>query len=276
MNVRTKKKWLYFFALPVLLVLLSACGQGTINQNSTGLWDRYIVYYFAQAIKGLSFGNSGIGIILFTLIIRIILLPLMHFQTKSMRRMQEVQPQLKALQEKYSSKDPETMRLLQEEQQKLYKEHGVNPFSGCLPMLVQLPIMTALYQAISRDPDLTKGTFLWLHLGARDPYLILPILAAIFTYASTKLNNMSAVEENGMTKMMAYTLPVIIFVTGMSVASGLSLYWAVSNAFQVGQTLLINNPFKIRREREEAERKRREREKALEKAKKAAKKKKRK
>ena len=78
-----------------LVVVLSACGAtGEVNAQSTGLWDRYIVYYFAEAIKALSFGNAGIGIILFTLIIRVILMPLMHFQTKSMRKTQELQPKL--------------------------------------------------------------------------------------------------------------------------------------------------------------------------------------
>ena len=82
--------------LVTLVFVLSACGTAPVSESSTGIWDRYIVYYFAQAIKFLSLGGSvGIGIILFTLVIRIILLPLMHFQTKSMRKTQELQPQLK-------------------------------------------------------------------------------------------------------------------------------------------------------------------------------------
>ncbi len=110
------KRVLLFLGVLSLVVVLSACGAtGEVNAQSTGLWDRYIVYYFAEAIKALSFGNAGIGIILFTLIIRVILMPLMHFQTKSMRKTQELQPKLKALQQQYASKDTETQSKLKEE-----------------------------------------------------------------------------------------------------------------------------------------------------------------
>lgn len=261
------KRLLLMAGLVTLLFVLSACGTSPINQNSTGIWDRYIVYYFAEAIKFLSLSaNTGIGIILFTLIIRIILLPLMHFQTKSMRKTQELQPKLKALQQQYSSKDPETQRQFREEQQKLYAENNVNPYAGCLPLLIQMPIMMALYQSISRVPELKQGSFLWLNLGQPDPYFILPLLAAIFTFASTYLTSMSQIESNASLKIMNYAMPILIFVMGMNLASGLSLYWVVSNAFQVGQTLVLNNPFKIRKEREDAERRVKEREKALKKA----------
>ncbi|MGO3732158.1 MAG: YidC/Oxa1 family membrane protein insertase [Vagococcus sp.] len=251
----------------VLVLVLTGCGSTSpIDQNSTGVWDRYIVYYFGQAIKGLSFGKPAVGIILFTLVVRVILMPLMHYQTQSMRKTQEIQPKLKALQEKYASKDAETVRKLQEEQQKLYSEQGVNPISGCLPMLVQLPIMMALWQAISRIPELTDGTFMWLKLGTPDPYFILPVLAAIFTFISTKLTSMSQVDVNGTMKTMNFVMPLMILFMGVKLASGLSLYWVVSNAFQVVQTLLINNPFKIKREREAEEQRKRDLEKALRKA----------
>ena len=109
------KRILLFLGIVSLVVVLSACSAtGEVNAQSSGLWDRYIVYYFAEAIKMLSFGNAGIGIILFTLIIRIILMPLMHFQTKSMRKTQELQPKLKALQQQYASKDSETQNKLSE------------------------------------------------------------------------------------------------------------------------------------------------------------------
>ena len=249
------KRLLLMAGLVTLVFVLSACGTAPVSESSTGIWDRYIVYYFAQAIKFLSLGGSvGIGIILFTLVIRIILLPLMHFQTKSMRKTQELQPQLKALQQKYSSKDPETQRLFREEQQRLYAENNVNPYIGCLPLLVQLPIMMALYQAISRVPELKEGTFLWLSL-------------AVFTFASTYLSSMSQLETNASLKIMNYVMPAMIFFMGISLASSLSLYWVVSNAFQTGQTLLLNNPFKIRKEREEAARQAKARERALERAK---------
>ena len=193
-------------------------------------------------------------------------MPLMHFQTKSMRKTQELQPKIKALQAQYSAKDMETQQKLKEETQKLYAEHNVNPYAGCLPLLVQMPILMALWQAIQRVPELSQGHFLWLNLGEKDPYLILPILAAVFTFASTYLSSMSQVESNASLKIMNFAMPLMILMMGLGLASGLSLYWVVSNAFQVVQTLLINNPFKIRKEREEALRQEKARERALERA----------
>ncbi len=271
--MKKKKKWLLVLSMFVLVFVLTGCGTGTVDSSSTGLWDRYIVYYFGEAIKALSFGNKGVGIILFTIIIRIILMPLMHYQTKSMRKTQDLQPKMKELQAKYASKDAETTRKLQEEQQRLYSEYGVNPLSGCLPLLVQMPIMMALWQSISRVPELTQGTFLWLELGKIDPYYILPVLAALFTFASTKLASMGQLEVQGSMKVMNYMMPAMILFMGVNLASGLSLYWVISNGFQVIQTLLINNPFKIRRERETVEKKKRDLEKALRKANQSKKKK---
>lgn len=267
MKKKHVKKALLLSGMLALVVFLSACGAtGEVSANSTGIWDRYIVWNFARAIKALSFGNAGIGIILFTLVVRIILMPLMHFQTKSMRKTQELQPKIKALQAQYSAKDMETQQKLKEETQKLYAEHNVNPYAGCLPLLVQMPILMALWQAIQRVPELSQGHFLWLNLGEKDPYLILPILAALFTFASTYLSSMSQVESNASLKIMNFAMPLMILMMGLGLASGLSLYWVISNAFQVVQTLLINNPFKIRKEREEALRQEKARERALERA----------
>ncbi|AKP66012.1 hypothetical protein ABN16_05685 [Levilactobacillus koreensis] len=262
-----------------LVFILSACSNKPITNQSTGIWDGLIVLNFSRAIIWLAhfFGNSyGIGIIIFTIIIRIILLPLMIFQTRSMRKTQEVQPQLKALQKKYSSKDRETMAKLQSEQQKLYSEAGINPMMGCLPALVQLPIIWALYQAIWRTAVLRSGTFLWLQLGHKDPYFVLPILAALATFLSSWLTTKSAPESNSMNTMMIVGMPVVVFFTAMNVASSLSLYWTVSYVFQVGQTLLIQNPWKIQAERDQKEKAKAEHERIVKKAMRRAKQSKRK
>ena len=263
---KKQKKILLALMMIGFVLVLTGCGTGEVTASSTGIWERYIVYTFGQVIKFLSFNkNFGIGIILFTLIIRIILMPLMHYQNKSMRKTQELQPKIKALQEQYASKDPETQRKFQEEQQRLYDEHGVNPFAGCLPLLIQMPIMMALWQSISRT-GLSQGKFLWLELGLPDQFYILPILAAIFTYASTKLTSMSQTESNPTMKIMSFVMPAMILFMGIKLASGLSLYWVVSNAFQVVQTLIINNPFKLKREQEVEVQRQRDLEKALRKA----------
>ncbi|MDO4456329.1 MAG: YidC/Oxa1 family membrane protein insertase [Ligilactobacillus agilis] len=238
-----------------LAVVLSGCSStSTVNANSTGFWDHYIVWNFMRAIEALSrvFGGSyGWGIVVFTVIVRIIILPLMAYQLKSARKTSELQPQLKELQKKYPGKDLESRQKLQQAQQELYAKAGVNPVAGCLPLLVQMPVLFAMYQAIFRSETLKAGHFFWMELGDKDPYYIMPILAAVFTYLTSKLSMMSQPEQNAMTTSMTYVAPVMIFVTALNVPAALSLYWVISNAFSVGQTLLINNPFKINKEREE-------------------------
>lgn len=273
--MKKRKRLLLLVGMLGLMVFLAACSTEPITSDSTGFWDRYIIYNFSQMIIWLSnlFGGSyGVGIIAFTLIVRIILLPVTYYQTKSSRKMTDVQPQLKALQEEYSSKDAETQEKLREETSKLYEEAGVNPAAGCLPLLIQMPVLIALYQSISRTDVLRTGDFLWVNLGTPDPYFIFPILAALLTLATSKLASMSQTVSNPTTSIMTYMMPIMILFISVSLPSAVSLYFVVSNGFSVIQTLLFNNPFKIRKERrekEEAERKRElDRQKAIKLAKK--------
>ncbi|GAW64862.1 Stage III sporulation protein J [Ligilactobacillus acidipiscis DSM 15836] len=269
------KKALALFGALSLVLVLSACSTDPVNSQSTGFWDHYIIWNFVRAIKALSnlFGGSyGWGIIIFTIIVRIIILPLMFYQMKSSRKTMDLQPQLKELQAKYPDRDQDSMRAMQEEQRKLYAEAGVNPVAGFLPLLVQMPVLLALYQAIFRSQELKTGTFMWMQLGDKDPYFVLPVLAAIFTFATSKLSMMSQPDtgQKGMTAAMTYGMPLMIFITALNVPAALSLYWVITNAFSVGQTLLINNPFKINRERAEKEQAKKDRERDLKKAKKRA------
>lgn len=266
------KRVLSLAAIGSLTLFLAACSNKPVTSHSTGLWDHYIVYNFSRFIIWLSnnCGGYGMGIIIFTIIIRVLLLPLMFYQTKSMLKTQELAPKLKAIQKKYSSRDRESMVKMQEETSKLYKEAGVNPWASMLPMIIQLPIMWALYQAIWRTPELRHGTFLWLQLGHTDPYYILPILAALFTFLSSWLSMASMPERNAMTSAMTWFIPIMVFFMALGFSSAITLYWVVSNAFQVVQTLLLQNPFKIRREREAKEKQAKAKKRKLEKAKRRA------
>lgn len=266
------RKYLTLASILSLGLFLAACSNKPINSQSTGLWDKGIVYNFSRVILWLShnFGGYGMGIIIFTIIVRVIILPLMIYQTRAMRKTQDLQPKLKALQKKYSSRDRETVLKLQTEQKKLYSEAGVNPFASMLPMIVQLPVLYALYQAIWRTDVLRGGSFLWLELGHRDPYFVLPLLAALFTFASSWLSMASMPEKNAMTTSMTWIMPIFIFFMAMNISSAISLYWVVTNLFQVGQTLVIQNPYKINRERREKEAAEKARRKKIEKAKKRA------
>ena len=128
----------------------------------------------------------------------------------------------------------------------------------------------ALYQALSRVAFLKEGHFLWVNLAERDPYFVLPILAALFTFLSTWLTNKAAKEPNMALTLMTYLMPILILVMGANLASGIALYWTVSNAFQVAQILLLNNPFKIIAERKRLEEEEKERLARMRRAKKKA------
>jgi len=231
-------------------LVLTACGTSEVTSQSTDLWEKF-VFFFAETIRFLSFNSSlGIGIILFTIVIRTVLLPVFQIQMNSSRKMQEAQPHIKALQAKYPGKDMESRNLLATETQKLYKELGVNPLASFIPLFIQMPVLLALFQALTRVEFMKTGHFLWLNLAEKDPYFILPVLAALFTFFSTWLSNKALPEKNGGTAVMTYLMPGLLFFFAVYAASGVALYWTVSNAYQVGQTLLLSNPFKIIAERE--------------------------
>nr|WP_269325571.1 YidC/Oxa1 family membrane protein insertase [Lactobacillus delbrueckii] len=261
----------------VFALVLSGCATQTtqkptpISHNSSNWWDAWVVYYLSQFVLWIAKvcgGSYGWAIIVFTVIIRVILLPLNAVQINSTRKMQEIQPELKALQEKYSSKDLETRNKLNEETQKLYKEAGVNPYAGCLPMVIQLPVMWALYQAIWRTPEMQNGKFLWMDLGKPDPYYILPILATVFTFLSSYIATLSVPKssQTTMTKMMSYVMAIMVGIWAIVFQSAISLYWVISNLFQVGQTLVLQNPFKYRKEQEAKEEAERERQRKIRRA----------
>lgn len=267
------KSFAALLAAVSLMLVLAGCSTAPIDAQSTGFWDHYIVWNFVKAIQALSniFGhNYGWGIVVFTIIVRIVILPLMIYQMNTSRKTMELQPQIKALQQKYSARDTETMRKLQAETQKLYSKAGVHPMASMLPLIVQMPIMIALYQAIFRSETLKVGQFFWMQLGDKDPYYVMPILAAIFTYLTSKLSMMAQPESNAMMTVMTYAMPVFIFFIGLNVPAALSLYWMITNAFSVAQTWFFNNPYKINREREEKQRAEKQKQRQLEKAKRKA------
>ncbi|GHN30229.1 YidC/Oxa1 family membrane protein insertase [Lactobacillus delbrueckii] len=278
LSKKSTKRLLAALALvTVFALVLSGCATQTtqkptpISHNSSNWWDAWVVYYLSQFVLWIAKvcgGSYGWAIIIFTVIIRVILLPLNAVQINSTRKMQEIQPELKALQEKYSSKDLETRNKLNEETQKLYKEAGVNPYAGCLPMVIQLPVMWALYQAIWRTPEMQNGKFLWMDLGKPDPYYILPILATVFTFLSSYIATLSVPKssQTTMTKMMSYVMAIMVGIWAIVFQSAISLYWVITNLFQVGQTLVLQNPFKYRKEQEAKEEAERERQRKMRRA----------
>lgn len=241
-----------------LAALLSGCGYSTdpITKDSSGFWSHYIVFPLSWLIRWFAAhmgGSYALGIVVVTIIIRLLIMPLMIKQIKSQKEMTKIQPKMKELQQKYASKDNETRQKLQQETMRLYQEHNVNPMMGCLPLLIQMPILIGFYQAISRTAEIKGDTFLWMTLGNPDQYFILPILAAITTFLSSKISMMGQVQQNKSMASIIYIMPVMILIMGISLPSALALYWIIGNIFTFCQTLLINNPFKNKREQEALE-----------------------
>lgn len=243
-----------------IVFVLSGCTGGAssmepITAESEGIWDGLILYNLSRVIIWISElmgGNYGLGIIVFTLLIRIILIPVTRYQMKSTQKMSDLAPQMQELKEKYDTKDKEQLEEYNEAVSRLYEENDANPYASCLPLLVQTPILIALYQTISRTPIISVSDFLWVNLGQPDPYYILPVLAALLAFANSKLTMMNTPSQPG-SGAMVYAMPLMIFFISFRLASALSLYFVVSNAAMVAQTLLLNNPFKRRKEMEEKE-----------------------
>ncbi len=179
-------------------------------------------------------GSYGLAIILLTIVIKIILYPLTVKQMQSMKAMQRLQPQLKKIQEKY--KDDKVA--MQQKMAQLYQKEGVNPLAGCLPMLIQMPILMGMYYALYNfDYGAADPSFLWLPgLTEPDPYYILPILSALSTFAMQK---MSATESTPQMKMMSIIMPVFIGGISINFPAGLVLYWVTMNVVQIVQQWII-------------------------------------
>lgn len=271
MTRQKTNKWLKIGLLLGLMLFISACGRTDqpLTPESQGFWDQYILLNLSRLlmwISNLFGGNFGVGIIIFTILIRILLLPLSKMQMDSQREIQALQPELEAIKEKYPNQDKASREAMQLEQQALMEDRGVNQLAGCLPLLVQLPILTALYQAIMRTPELHEGSFLWLKLSNPDPFFILPVIAAGLTYWSLYLTQLSQPVKPAASKVMNWIMPGFILLIMLGLPSAIGLYMVTTNAFNVVQTLIFNNPYKIIEEREAIEAENKAQERALKRA----------
>jgi YidC/Oxa1 family membrane protein insertase len=196
-------------------------------------------------------GHYGYTIIVFTLIVRIVLFPLYANQVKHGAKMAEVQPKMQALQKQYAN-DRETLNL---KMQELYREEKFNPLMGCLPMIIQLPIIWGLFSLL-RDPTAflpdaemwiaSHESFFWIPDLSQPDQWILPILAGVSTFFSfTMTQQQQPTGDAGnqmapMMKMMRYFFPVMIVWMGRSFPAGLTVYWFVGTVVQIGQTQILN------------------------------------
>ena len=185
--------------------------------------------------------NWGVAIILLTLVIKIIFFPLTYSSTKSMAKMAELQPKVKAIRSRYkkAKTDIAQRREMNEEMMKLYKEHGVNPAGGCLPLLIQLPIFWGVFRMLVASVEFRHAPFgLWLQdLSVSDPYYVTPVLMGITQFISQKMTPTSA--DPSQAKMMLI-MPFIMTIFFLNFQSGLVLYWLTTNVLQIAQQAIMN------------------------------------
>lgn len=181
------------------------------------------------------FPSYGIAIVVLTIIIKTLLLPFAIKQIRSMKAMQEIQPLLQKVQKKYKD-DPQRLR---EEMSKLYAEHGANPMSGCLPLLIQMPFLVAIYYAIQGFPyDPAHASFLWIeNLSAVDSTYALPLLSAVSTFL-VSWQTMPK-DAPGNQKTMLVIMPIMIGWMATQFPSGLVIYWIVINLYQIVQQAIM-------------------------------------
>lgn len=199
---------------------------------------RSLLNFFYNFTDSLGFPNYGIAIILLTIVVKMALYPLTVKQMKSMKAMQVLQPKIKEIQEK--QKDPQKA---QQAIMTLYKENGANPLSGCLPLLIQMPILIALYQALNNFPyaNPAHAKFLWVtNLSVPDPFYGLAILSGATTYVLQKMTTNTADQTQ---KTMLTIMPIFIGWMSTNFPAGLALYWVVLNLVGIAQQYFINKNY---------------------------------
>ena len=240
MKLFRNRKWYVVAILIGALLVLSGCAP-TDHTTSTedllegNFWQKNVVYWFSLMLDTFAQwfqGEYGLSILILTIIVRTLILPLTLKQYRSSKAMQALQPEMKKIKDKYKD-NPQKQ---QEETMKLFQQHQVNPLAGCLPLLIQMPIFIALYNAIYGNPEIRDHSFLWLQLGEKDPYYILPVIAAITTFIQSK---MMPQQPNNPMQAILLIFPVLIFVMAMSFPAALPLYWIYSNIYTIVQNYFL-------------------------------------
>jgi YidC/Oxa1 family membrane protein insertase len=234
------------YAGPQEFKRLVAMGREFETSNPYGGWIQGIVQPFAtmviklllwmKATMGLSYGWI---LVLFGIAVRIVLWPLNQRAMRSQMAMQRLQPEMQAIQTRYKN-DPQK---LQQEMMALYKAHGMSPFSslsGCLPMLIPMPVFFALFFVFQNTIEFRGVPFLWFpDISLKDPFYVIPILVAITAMVLSWIG-MRGVKANEQQRMMMYIMPAMMMVIFLNMASGLNLYYFVQNLASLPQQWLIS------------------------------------
>ncbi|KIY22657.1 MULTISPECIES: membrane protein insertase YidC [Mesobacillus] len=239
-----------FTMMIVLMIpaLLTGCqsltSDGSFFQTTFINPFTWLIKFFA----GITGDSYGLAIIFITLLIRLILMPLMLKQYKSQQSMKEkmevLKPEMDEIQKKLKdTKDSAEQKKLQQEMMGLYQKHGVNPLSvGCLPMLIQMPILMGLYYAISNSTDIASHSFLWFNLGHSDVWITAAAGVIYYLQFKVSMSNVTEDQKKQM-KLMGLLSPAMIVLFSLNAPSALPLYWTVGGIFLIVQTLLAKKVY---------------------------------
>ena len=202
--------------------------------------------------------DFGVAIILVTILLRVILYPLSDKALRSQKALQALAPKIKELQKKYKDKQEQSRAMMQ-----FYKEHKVNPFSGCLPLLIQLPLLIALYRVFltGLEPESLNTLYSFIHnpgmlepvflgiVNLAEPSHVLAILAGLAQFLQSKVMFQGNAMASGsdfskiMSKQMMYMMPLFMIFIAWNLPAGLALYWVTTMLFSLGQQMYINKTF---------------------------------
>ncbi len=248
-----------YFIGPKDFDVLASVDRDLVRAIDFGMF-AWLVVPLLRALKWINayVGNYGWSLILLTVLINVVMFPLRHKSVVSMRKMQEVQPEVKSIQDRYAKlkmTDPARSKMNQE-LMALYKERGVNPASGCVPMLLTLPVLFAFYSMLSVAIELRGAPFIGqIHdLSAHDPWFIWPIVMGITMFIQQRMTPSTA---DPVQQKVMLIMPVMMTGMFLYAASGLVIYWTVSNVWGIAQQMITNRligPAVVRHVRPPAER----------------------
>lgn len=241
-RVGGEPRTLDFFYGPKDFDILASVDRELVRAIYFGMFS-FLAVPLLRALKWLNVfvGNYGWSIIILTVLINLAMFPLRHKSVVSMRKMQDLQPQVKAIQDRYAKlkvTDPARQKM-NTELMNLYREKGVNPASGCFPMLLTMPVLLAFYALLSVAIELRGAPFAaWItDLSTNDPYYVTPILMGASQFWQTKMTPMTG--DPAQQRMMMF-MPLMFMVFFLWMPSGLVLYWLVSNVWTIGQQYVTN------------------------------------
>ena len=232
---------------------LPECKDLKIKGKYEGLWNTFFIRPLSYAIVklGTIFKSAALALITITIIIRLVLYPITRKTAMQSENIKKAQPEIKKIEKKYEGKtDSESTTKKGQEMMLVYKKYNINPMSGCIFAIIQMPLLFAFIEAINRVPAIFEETFLGLNMGmtpwvgitgGKIYYIIIPALIVLVTYFSFKMNSASTAADSGkQSKMMATFMTIFIGFMSFTLSTAIGIYWIVSSGFTVVQNIITD------------------------------------